>query len=273
MTTPPHAIGAYGGRLAKLNPTPTLDRLAKEGMLFENAFCTNSICTPSRASILTGQYAHTNGVFDLGGRIEPGRQALAIEFGKAGYETAMIGKWHLKVEPGDFDYYCVLPGQGKYHNPEFRIQGDKPWPKNVIKKDGMHSSDAITDIALDWFKNKRDKDKPFFVMHHYKAPHDYFEHAERYNDYLKDIDIPEPESLWSQSDFGSLATRGRRRRTGATHRHLHRQPQPPPILRHRPAAEVSPGLSRRSYDPSNLERGRDQAHGLQRLPEEVPCAA
>ncbi|UCG46128.1 MAG: sulfatase-like hydrolase/transferase, partial [Phycisphaerales bacterium] len=102
------AIGAYGGRLAKLNPTPTIDRLAKEGMLFENAFCTNSICVPSRACIMTGQYAHTNGAYDLGGRLEPKRHYLAIEMKKAGYHTAMIGKWHLKQEPAAFDYYCVL---------------------------------------------------------------------------------------------------------------------------------------------------------------------
>ncbi|MEM0896322.1 MAG: sulfatase [Verrucomicrobiota bacterium] len=204
-----HAIGAYGSRLATLNPTPTIDRLAKEGMLFENAFCTNSICTPSRACILTGQYPHTNGVFDLGGKIEPGKQALAIEFGKAGYQTAMIGKWHLKVEPADFDYYSVLPGQGDYHNPTFRVQGDKEWPNNTIKKDGQHSSDAITDIALEWFKNTRDEERPFFLMHHYKAPHDYFEHAERYNDYLKDVGIAEPDSLWNlPTGFGSIATRG-----------------------------------------------------------------
>ena len=98
------AFGCYGSRLAKLNPTPTIDRLAREGMLFENAFCTNSICTPSRACILTGQYPHVNGVYDLGGRIETKRQYLALEMRKAGYQTAMIGKWHLKVEPGAFDY-------------------------------------------------------------------------------------------------------------------------------------------------------------------------
>lgn len=202
------AIGAYGSRLAPLNPTPTIDRLAKEGMLFENAFCTNSICAPSRATILTGQYPHTNGVYDLGGGIETGRQFLAIEMKKAGYETAMIGKWHLKEEPGAFDYYKVLPGQGEYHDPEFRTRGDKPWPGNVVKYEGMHSSDAITDIALEWLEKGRDRGKPFFLMHHYKAPHDMFEHAARYNDYLADVDIPEPDNLWTQPKFGSIATRG-----------------------------------------------------------------
>lgn len=202
------AVGAYGSRLAYLDPTPNLDRLAKEGMLFENAFCTNSICTPSRACIMTGQYNHTNGVFDLNGRIEPKNQHLAKEMKKAGYQTAMIGKWHLKAEPAAFDYYCVLPGQGKYFDPEFRIQGDKPWPKNTIKKEGMHSTDAITDITLNWFDEVREDGKPFFLMHHYKAPHDFFEYAPRYEEYLAEIAIPEPKNLWSQPQFGSLATRG-----------------------------------------------------------------
>jgi len=109
----------------------------------------------------------------------------------------MIGKWHLKKEPAAFDYYCVLPGQGKYHNPDFRIRGEKPWPKNVIKKEGMHSSDAITDISLDWLKNKRDKSKPFFLMHHFKAPHDMFSNAKRYDSYLEDVEIPEPDNLFN----------------------------------------------------------------------------
>ena len=205
-----HAIGAYGGRLAKLNPTPTIDRLAKEGILFENVFCTNSICTPSRACVLTGQYPHVNGVYDLGGRILPPNQHLAREMGKAGYHTAMVGKWHLKVEPAAFDYYCVLPGQGKYYNPEFRIQGDKPWPKNMIKFEGKHSSDAITDVTLKWLKGGWDKDKPFFLMHHYKAPHDYFENAKRYQSYLADVEIPQPDTLHNPfaGGFGSIATRG-----------------------------------------------------------------
>ncbi|MDF1826031.1 MAG: sulfatase [Verrucomicrobiales bacterium] len=205
-----HAVGAYGSRLAELNPTPTIDRLADEGMLFENAFCTNAICSPSRACVLTGQYPHTNGAYDLSGGIEGGRQYLAIEMKKAGYETGMVGKWHLKEEPSDFDFYTVLPGQGDYHNPTFRVRGEKGWPNDTFKVDDTHSSDAITDITLDWLKEGRETEKPFFLMHHYKAPHDYFEHAERYNDYLKDIDIPEPENLWleNQPDFGSIATLG-----------------------------------------------------------------
>ena len=98
------ALGAYATVLKPLNPTPTLDKLAAEGVVFENAFCSNSICTPSRASIITGQYPHVNGVTDLTGRIKPSDQTLPILFRQAGYQTAMIGKWHLKEEP-NFNYY------------------------------------------------------------------------------------------------------------------------------------------------------------------------
>jgi arylsulfatase A-like enzyme len=105
------AIGAYGSRLAALDPTPNIDRLAAEGMRFDLTFCNNSICTPSRASIITGQYSQTHGVLDLNGNIAPANQHLAHEMKAAGYHTAMVGKWHLKQEPAAFDYYCVLPGQ------------------------------------------------------------------------------------------------------------------------------------------------------------------
>jgi N-acetylglucosamine-6-sulfatase len=210
------AIGAYGSRLAKLNPTPNIDALARNGMRFDRVFCNNSICTPSRASIITGQYPQKNGVLDLEGNIPPERQFLPIEMKKAGYQTAMVGKWHLKSEPASFDYYCVLPGQGKYHNPDFRIQGDRPWPKNVIQKRGMHSSDAISDISLEWLKNKRDKRKPFFLMHHFKAPHDMFNNAKRYDEYLKDVTIPEPANLFNPP-AGSDGSRGMGSGVGRKH--------------------------------------------------------
>ncbi len=202
------AVGVYATVLKPLNPTPTLDKLAAEGITFDNAFCVNSICTPSRACIITGQYPHVNGVFDLGGRIKPENQTLPILFRQAGYQTAMIGKWHLKTEP-NFDYYKVLPGQGKYFDTQFRIQGAKPWPKNTVTHTGEHSSDAITDSTLKWFKTKRDPNKPFFVCHQFKAPHDYFENAPRYQKYLANVEIPEPPTLYDvPSSFGSIATRG-----------------------------------------------------------------
>ncbi|MEM9258018.1 MAG: sulfatase [Bacteroidota bacterium] len=212
-------IGVYKSRLAGLNPTPTIDRLAQEGMLFENVFCTNSICTPSRASILTGQYGHINGVYDLSGSLTKEEQHLPRELSALGYQTAMIGKWHLKHAPEAFDYYNVLPGQGDYFNPtlyasdgsgektSFKFEEGLVREVNATTYEG-HSSDVITDLALDWLKNKRAKNQPFFLMHHFKAPHDFFEFAPRYAGYLEDVDIPEPASLWDNENNGSVATRG-----------------------------------------------------------------
>lgn len=204
------AIGAYGSRLASIDPTPNIDRLAANGMRFDRVFCNNSICTPSRASIITGQYPQTNGALDLKGKIPPERQFLPMEMKKAGYQTAMVGKWHLKQEPAAFDYYCVLPNQGRYYDPEFRVRGKQPWPRNTIKKAGQHSSDAITDISLDWLKNEWKREKPFFLMHHFKAPHDMFINAKRYDDYLEKVTITEPDNLHDQpaKQFGSVASRG-----------------------------------------------------------------
>ncbi len=203
------AFGIYGSRLANLNVTPTLDKIAREGVIFDNCFVNNSICTPSRASIITGQYPQTNGVLDLEGRIKPEKQFLPQEIKKLGYQTAMVGKWHLHYEPAAFDYYKVLPGQGKYFNPEFIVRGDKqPWSENKVKTKG-HSSDMITDITLDWLKTKRDPNKPFFLMHHFKAPHDDFFNAPRYDNYLANTFIPEPESMYDNKNNGSVATRGK----------------------------------------------------------------
>jgi arylsulfatase A-like enzyme len=205
-----HALGAYGGRLAGLNPTPNLDKIAAEGIRLTNAFVTNSICTPSRATLITGQYSHTNGARTLNGRIEPARQHLPRLVGEAGYETAMIGKWHLAEEPGAYDYYAVLPGQGSYFNPILRIKTEGAWPDNVKRfaaYDNSHSSDVITGLSLDWLKS-RDKSKPFFLQHHFKSPHDNFENAERYDWLYQDAHIPTPISLWKQPNYGSEATKG-----------------------------------------------------------------
>ncbi|MBG7629556.1 MAG: sulfatase [Bacteroidetes bacterium] len=212
-------FGVYGSRLAKLNPTPTIDRIGNEGILFENAFCTNSICTPSRASIMTGQYGQVNGVKDLGGILPPDRQYLAHEMKKLGYNTAVIGKWHLKEAPEAFDYYNVLPGQGDYHNPTLYSSEETGEKRTLRFEQGLnrevnattyegHSSDVIMDKSLEWLAEKRDTSKPFFLMHHFKAPHDFFEHAKRYDDYLADVEIPEPASLWDNTGNGSIATRG-----------------------------------------------------------------
>jgi len=202
-----HAIGAYGGRLAALDPTPNIDRLAREGVRLANCFCTNAICVPSRATIITGKYSHSNGARTLNNGILPEDQTLAHLMKGAGYETAVVGKWHLKHEPVPFDYYYVLPGQGSYFNPIFRVRGPKAWPNNTVRVaryDCVHSSDAITDASLRWLKSRQQKDKPFFLMHHYKAPHDNFENAERYDFLYEDIEIPEPESLRNRVAHGPI---------------------------------------------------------------------
>ena len=207
------AIGVYGSRLAELNITPNIDALANDGMIFDNCFCTNSISTPSRACIMTGQYSHHNKVHTLDDSLSTDRQYLVKEFKKMGYQTAMVGKWHLKNEPVNFDYYKVLNGhggQGEYFNPTFltnEVEEEK-WPKNQVTSQG-YSSEVITNITLDWLKNKRDKNKPFFIMHHYKAPHDMFEYNPFYADFLDDVEVPVPESLYNQDGWGSEATRGK----------------------------------------------------------------
>lgn len=207
-----HAIGAYGGRLASLNPTPNIDAFAKDAVVFDNCFCSNSISAPSRATIMTGQHSHVNGVLTLSEKLQESQLYLANEMKSLGYQTAFIGKWHLGCEPSAFDYYSMFSGgngQGTYFDPSFATSDikDKPFPKNEKFYKG-HSSDIVTDIALDWFKNKRKDDKPFFVMFQYKAPHDMFQAAPRYDDYLADVDIPLPETLLDRSGFGSAGSRG-----------------------------------------------------------------
>ena len=209
------AFGIYGSRLASLNPTPTLDKIANEGIIFENCFVNNSICVPSRAAILSGQNSQANGVLDLEGELPMDKQYLPIEMKKLGYQTALVGKWHLKAQP-NFDYYNVFTDhnqQGSYFDPNLSETG-MTYNADDVKKMGTknykgHSSDVITDLSINWLKNKRDKSKPFILFHHFKAPHDDFENAPRYDDYLKDVFIPEPESLYDNENNGSIATRGK----------------------------------------------------------------
>jgi len=180
-----HAISSYGSRI---NKTPNIDRIAKEGARLENCFCTNSICTPSRAAILTGQYSHKNGVNTLNDKLDPKSRSVAKYLQADGYQTAMIGKWHLGTDPQGFDHWRILPGQGAYYDPEFIEASGR-------KKYQGYCTDLITDFAIDYL-NGRDKEKPFFLMCHHKAPHRAWDPAPKYKDFLKDQTIPEPSNLY-----------------------------------------------------------------------------
>ena len=181
-----HALSCYG---SKINKTPNLDRLANEGMLFRNAFCTNSICGPCRAVVLTGKYSHLNGFTRNGNTFDGSQQTVAKLLRGAGYQTAMVGKWHLKSEPTGFDYWHVLIGQGPYYNPPMKT------PEGVVKHTG-YTTDIITNAALDFLKTKRDKDKPFFLAYHHKAPHRNWQPGPKHLNLYDDVTIPEPDNLF-----------------------------------------------------------------------------
>lgn len=163
------AISAYGYDFIE---TPNIDRLANEGMRFENSFVTNSICAPSRATILTGKYSHINGKKDNADIFDSDQQTFPKLLQKAGYQTAVIGKWHLKSEPVGFDYWNILPDQGVYYNPTFIEMGD------TVQYEG-YVTDLITDIVLKKLE-ERDKTKPFCYLYYHKAPHRNWMPALRY---------------------------------------------------------------------------------------------
>ena len=186
-----HAISAYG---SQVNRTPQLDRLASEGMRFNHCFAVNSICTPSRATILTGQYSHRNGV-PVFNRFDGSQPTVAKHLQAAGYHTGMIGKWHLGSDPTGFDEWMVLPGQGIYFDPEFLV----PEGKKTIRG---YVTDVITDLAIDFLK-KRPKDKPFFLMCHHKAPHRPWEPDAKHKAMFANRAIPEPATL--RDDYAGRA--------------------------------------------------------------------
>jgi arylsulfatase A-like enzyme len=187
------AISAYGGRLAKVAPTPNIDRIAKQGMLFNKCYVTNSICSPSRAVILTGKHSHLNGVTGNKEVFDGAQQTFPKLLRKTGYQTAIVGKWHLKSDPTGFDYWEVLPGQGDYYNPLMRKSGQK------VKHTG-YVTDIVTDLGLDWLQDKRDKNKPFMLMLQHKAPHRRWEPALKHLNLFDDVTIPEPDNLFDNYD-------------------------------------------------------------------------
>lgn len=191
-----HAMSCYGSRI---NKTPNIDRIAEEGLRLDNCFCTNSICSPSRAAILTGQYNHLNGVKTIVDHLDGRQTTFPKLLQAAGYQTAIVGKWHLghggNADPTGFDYWNVLPDQGDYHDPHFFEMGEKKQFKGYV-------TDLITDFSLDWLE-KRDRDRPFMLMCHHKAPHRPWEPDEKHQHLYEDIDIPEPETFYD--DYATRA--------------------------------------------------------------------
>ncbi|MBK9139308.1 MAG: sulfatase [Verrucomicrobia bacterium] len=210
-----HAISAYGSRI---NQTPQLDRLAREGMRLDRCFVVNSICTPSRAAILTGKYSHKNGV-PVFNRFDGSQPHVAKYLQAAGYYTAMVGKWHLGSEPTGFDHYIVLPGQGLYHDPAFLDRNGR----RVING---YATDIITDLALEALA-QRPKDKPFFLCLQHKAPHREWSPGPKHATLYDDVEIPEPPTLW---DDYATRTDAAREATMTIARHLNNRDLklPPP---------------------------------------------
>ena len=185
----PHAIGAYNGWLKSVNPTPNIDALAASGMLFRNSFCTNSICGPSRAVIQTGKHSHKNGFMNNGNSFDWNQQTFPKLLQGAGYETAVIGKWHLGSTPTGFDHFKVLIGQGPYYNPPIGSITD------TTRIEG-YTTDIITDLALDWMKERQDPKKPFMLMYQHKAPHrNWMSGQDHINDF-EDVEFELPPTFY-----------------------------------------------------------------------------
>jgi arylsulfatase A-like enzyme len=210
-----HAISAYG---SKVNTTPGIDRLAREGMLFRNTFVTNSICTPSRAAILTGKYSHRNGV-PIFNRFDGSQPTVAKLLQAGGYYTAMVGKWHLGSDPTGFDHWEVLPGQGAYQDPVlYTATGEKQYT-------GRYVTDLLTDLAIEVME-RRPKDRPFFLMLHHKAPHRNWIPDEKYARAFRQRTIPEPPTLLDDYATRTDALRENEQRVAAdlTRRDLKLEP-------------------------------------------------
>lgn len=205
-----NAISSYNSILSYVFKTPNLDRIGYEGCRMNKYYSTNALCTPARASIMTGQYGNINGVKTLADKWNPEQEMnLARMMTQAGYQTAMIGKWHLSCEPEGFEEYKYLdtpghvhPGQqGTYFDPFFRTEKGEE-----LEFKGQYVTDVITDLTRDYILN-RDKDKPFFIMCHHKAPHDYWQFIDKYKDIFDDVDIPVPASLFEDRSHRSEASR------------------------------------------------------------------
>ncbi len=193
------ALSAYGGPLKDLAPTPNIDRIARDGMRFDRCLVTNSISGPCRAVILTGKYSHLNGFIKNDGQapFDGSQQTFPKLLQKSGYNTAMIGKWHLGSNPTGFNHWEILPGQGNYYNPDF------------ITKDGTHTdtgyvTELITDKSIKWISEVKASGKPFMLMMHHKAPHREWQPGPNELSLYKDVTFPEPSSLFD--DYSNRGT-------------------------------------------------------------------
>ena len=184
-----HAISAYGSRI---NRTPHLDRIADGGIRMDAAFCTNSICAPSRAAILTGTYNHVNGVTTLDTHLDNALWTFPRSLQAAGWQTSLFGKWHLGHgaghDPAGFDHWRILPGQGHYHNPVFLDSTD-----GVVERGG-YVTDLITDDCIGWL-DRRDPDRPFATFCQHKAPHRTWEPDAKHFTMYDDVEIPYPDTF------------------------------------------------------------------------------
>lgn len=193
------AIGAYGHPISRLAPTPNIDRIARNGATFENSFVTNSLCGPSRAAMLTGKFGHVNGFNQNGETFDGSQPTWPSALKEAGYQTAVIGKWHIGRTPEglNFDYWKILDDQGEYYNPDFITE------EGMTRIEG-YTTDLITQYSLDWLKTRRDADKPFALMVHHKAPHRNWMPAPRHFLKYADIRFPVPATYFD-SYFGRPA--------------------------------------------------------------------
>ena len=194
------ALSAYGHPISQLAPTPNIDRLAEEGTLFLENYCANSICGPSRATVLTGKHSHANGFVKNDGTKFNGHQpTIPNILQKNGYQTAVIGKWHLNTKPVGFNYYKILNDQGEYNNPDFIT-------KDTMAQEMGYVTDLITESTIDWLDN-RDEDQPFFLMMQHKAPHRNWIPAEKYYHLFENVEFPVPDNFFDSYD-GRLAAEG-----------------------------------------------------------------
>lgn len=194
--------------------TPNMDRIAREGMRFNRCYVTNSICGPCRAVIQTGKYSHLNGFATNRDRFNGDQQTFPKLLQTAGYQTAVIGKWHLRTTPQGYDYYDVLKGQGPYYNPPMITAGEDGKP--VTHAHTGYTTDIITDKTLDWLKEDRDPNQPFMLMCQHKAPHRNWMPGPKYLNWLDDVNIPEPETLWDDYS-GRTQSAGRQTMTIKEH--------------------------------------------------------